>query len=50
MAKTGVYNLVFISSATVYGESEEVAQNENWPIGHPLNPYGLTELIVKNML
>jgi UDP-glucose 4-epimerase len=49
MAATGVKNLVFSSSATVYGQPRYLPLDE----GHPTsatNPYGRTKLMVEEML
>lgn len=43
MAKHNVKNIVFSSSATVYGEPETVPITENFPISAQ-NPYGQTKL------
>ena len=44
MSEFGVNNLVFSSSATVYGESEDVPFTEESPLGMCTNPYGWTKL------
>jgi len=49
MAKHGVKNIVFSSSATVYGDPETVPITEDFPLG-ALNPYGQTKLIIEQML
>ena len=43
MKKHGVKNLVFSSSATVYGMSEDVPFTEESPLGTCTNPYGWTK-------
>ncbi|MGX9864547.1 MULTISPECIES: UDP-glucose 4-epimerase GalE [Pseudomonas fluorescens group] len=50
MAAAGVFRLVFSSSATVYGEPEEMPIREDFPTGNPTNPYGQSKLIVENVL
>ncbi|BBP00290.1 UDP-glucose 4-epimerase GalE [Sulfuriferula nivalis] len=49
MADHGVFNLVFSSSATVYGDPATVPINENFPLS-ATNPYGRSKLIVEEML
>jgi UDP-glucose 4-epimerase len=49
MRGAGVRRLVFSSSATVYGDPDEVPIRENAPLG-PTNPYGQTKLDVERML
>lgn len=49
MERRGVRNLVFSSSATVYGEPEELPINENAHLS-ATNPYGQTKLMIENML
>lgn len=46
----GVFNFVFSSSATVYGEPAEMPISESCPVGLPTNPYGRSKLMVENML
>lgn len=50
MAAAGVFRLVFSSSATVYGEPEQMPIREDFPTGNPTNPYGQSKLIVENVL
>ena len=50
MAHAGVYRLVFSSSATVYGEPEQMPIREDFPTGQPTNPYGRSKLMVEDML
>lgn len=50
MQAAGVYNLVFSSSATVYGEQSTMPISEESPLGSPTNPYGQSKLMVENML
>ena len=49
MQKYGIQNLVFSSSATVYGDPEIVPINENAPVG-PFNPYGRSKLFIEEIL
>ena len=49
MAKYGVKNLVFSSSATVYGDPEKVPIDEQAGLG-PTNPYGRTKLMIEEIL
>ena len=41
--EAGVKNLIFSSSATVYGDPVEIPITENCPKGQPTNPYGQTK-------
>ena len=50
MADAGVFNFVFSSSATVYGEPAEMPISEACPVGQPTNPYGRSKLMVEDML
>lgn len=50
MQKAGVFNLVFSSSATVYGEPEEMPISEHCPTGVPTNPYGKSKLMIEQIL
>jgi UDP-glucose 4-epimerase len=47
MAKHGVKNIVFSSSATVYGDPVELPLHEGLPTGTPTNPYGMSKLMVE---
>jgi UDP-glucose 4-epimerase len=49
-ANAGVFNFVFSSSATVYGESAKMPISEVCPVGQPKNPYGRSKLMVEEML
>ena len=49
MGKHGIKNLVFSSSATVYGDPETVPITEDFPLG-PANPYGRTKLMIEDIL
>lgn len=50
MSRAKVFNLVFSSSATVYGERELMPIREDTPIGFPTNPYGRSKLMVEDLL
>jgi UDP-glucose 4-epimerase len=50
MADADVFNFVFSSSATVYGEPSQMPVSEACPVGQPTNPYGRSKLIVEDML
>ena len=50
MAAAGVFRLVFSSSATVYGEPEQMPISESFPLGVPTNPYGRSKLMIEQML
>ncbi|MGM9970584.1 MAG: UDP-glucose 4-epimerase GalE [Anaeroplasma sp.] len=49
MKKYDVNNLVFSSSATVYGDPKSVPIYENFDL-HVTNPYGRTKLIIEDIL
>jgi UDP-glucose 4-epimerase len=49
-AQAGVFNFVFSSSATVYGEPAQMPISEACPVGQPTNPYGRSKLMVEDML
>lgn len=50
MKKASVFNLVFSSSATVYGEPTSMPISEDFPTGVPTNPYGRSKLMVEECL
>lgn len=50
MAEAGVFEFVFSSSATVYGNPAEVPFREEMPVERPTNPYGRSKLIVEDIL
>jgi len=50
MNEFDVNNLVFSSSATVYGESEDVPFTEESPLGMCTNPYGWTKWMLEQIL
>lgn len=49
MQKYGVHNLVFSSSATVYGNPHTVPIKEDFALA-PTNPYGRTKLMIEEIL
>ncbi|EAT13131.1 UDP-glucose 4-epimerase GalE [Bermanella marisrubri] len=49
MEKAGVKNLVFSSSATVYGDPERLPLTEDMPLS-ATNPYGRSKLMIEDML
>jgi len=49
MEKAGVKNLVFSSSATVYGDPEKLPLTEDMPLS-ATNPYGRSKLMIEDML
>lgn len=50
MADAKVHRLVFSSSATVYGEPDQMPIREDFPTGVPTNPYGRSKLMVEELL
>lgn len=50
MAEKEVRNLVFSSSATVYGEPSQMPIREDFPVGGTTNPYGASKLMIENIL
>lgn len=50
MQEAGVKSLIFSSSATVYGDPEEVPLTEESKIGGTTNPYGTSKYIAERML
>lgn len=50
MRKYGVYNIVFSSSATVYGAPDSVPINESAAVGRCTNPYGWTKYMIEIIL
>ena len=49
MERAGCTNIVFSSSATVYGEPKYLPCDEKHPLS-PINPYGRTKLVGENLL
>ena len=50
MAENDVKNIIFSSSATVYGEPKEIPITEECPKGICTNPYGWTKWMIEQML
>lgn len=50
MAKAGVFQLVFSSSATVYGNPKIVPLTESSQVGQTTNPYGTSKYMVECMM
>lgn len=50
MQAAGVQNMVFSSSATVYGERNQPPLREDMPTGGVINPYGWTKMMMEQIL
>ena len=50
MAEHGVRNLVFSSSATVYGNPHAMPIREDFPVGCTTNPYGASKQMIEQIL
>lgn len=50
MRKHNVRNIVFSSSATVYGDPVSLPLREDMATGQPTNPYGMSKLMVETIL
>ena len=50
MRQHGVKNIIFSSSATVYGDPAEIPITENCPKGQCTNPYGWTKSMLEQVL
>jgi len=50
MVEHYVKTIVFSSSATVYGNPVELPLHEKMPTGIPTNPYGMSKLMIENIL
>ena len=50
MRAAGVKNLIFSSSATVYGDQPVAPYDESLPTGRPASPYGRSKLMVEEIL
>ena len=50
MSDFDVKNIIFSSSATVYGEPLTLPLKESMQTGIPTNPYGMSKLMVENIL
>lgn len=50
MSEVGCKNIIFSSSATVYGDPEEVPVTEDFPKGECTNPYGWTKSMMEQIM
>ncbi|XP_052257362.1 UDP-glucose 4-epimerase-like isoform X1 [Dreissena polymorpha] len=50
MKEFGVYNMIFSSSATVYGSPSYLPIDEKHPVGGCTNPYGKTKYFIEEIL
>ncbi len=50
MRRKGCRNIIFSSSATVYGEPESMPITEDCPKGRTTNPYGTTKSMIEDIL
>ena len=50
MQQNNVYNFIFSSSATVYGEENDVPYVETMKLGTPSSPYGASKVMVERVL
>ena len=50
MQAHGVHNVVFSSSATVYGDPQKLPIDESHPVGGCTNPYGKTKYFIEEMI
>ena len=50
MADNGVFNFVYSSSATVYGEPQYLPLTEDHPTGNCTNPYGKSKYFTEEIL
>ena len=50
MRRHDCHNIIFSSSATVYGDPASVPIREDFPVGATTNPYGATKVMNENML
>jgi UDP-glucose 4-epimerase len=50
MSEYNVKTIVFSSSATVYGDPVSLPLKESMPTGMPTNPYGMSKLMIENIL
>jgi len=50
MARHGVKNIIFSSSATVYGERNPIPYTEDMPTGGCTNPYGWTKYMIEQIM
>lgn len=49
MNEFGCKNIIFSSSATVYGFQEKQPIKEDYPLNEPTNPYGKTKLFIEHI-
>ena len=50
MRDHGVFNIVFSSSATVYGDPQYLPLDEKHPAGGCTNPYGKTKYFIEEIM
>lgn len=50
MREAGIFNLIFSSSATVYGYQPVIPYDESLRTGRPASPYGRSKLMVEEIL
>ena len=50
MKEVGMKNIIFSSSATVYGDPASVPIREDFPVGGTTNPYGTTKAMTERIL
>ena len=50
MQKYNVHNFIFSSSATVYGEENDIPYVETMKLGTPSSPYGATKVMVERIM
>ncbi len=50
MAAAGIFNIVFSSSATVYGNPSKTPITEDMPVGGTTNPYGTSKYMAERIL
>lgn len=50
MKEKGVKNIIFSSSATVYGSPQYLPIDEKHPVGGCTNPYGKTKFFIEEIL
>ncbi|MDD7570068.1 MAG: UDP-glucose 4-epimerase GalE [[Actinobacillus] rossii] len=50
MRKAGVWNFIFSSSSTVYGNPDVIPVTEDCKVGGTTNPYGTSKLMVEQIL
>ena len=50
MRHYGCHNIIFSSSATVYGDPASVPIREDFPVGGTTNPYGTTKAFTERIL